>query len=126
MATKKTEKKLKYTKTWEKDFGKRYNKVMKELKSLEDEFKKMKDSNPDRYISKYSIDTEESIFEFTNDDTGHVYHQKKNDETEEYVEISFGSGLSSFAGKFFDLKELIQFRNDLTEAIDKFEMDDVG
>ena len=50
MATKKTEKKLKYTKTWEKDFGKRYNKVMKELKSLEDEFKKMKDSNPNDQI----------------------------------------------------------------------------
>lgn len=107
-----------YTEKWKKSFGKKYSKAINSLKEFEKEYKEMSESNSDKYLW---VSIEDSVFEFDSGDTPNVYHHEKDDELPEYVEISIGTGLVSFAGKFTDLKQLIQLRNDLTEAIDKFE-----
>jgi ABC-type Zn uptake system ZnuABC Zn-binding protein ZnuA len=39
----------KRTKKWEKDFEKRYSNAIKELQSLENEYKQMREDNTDSY-----------------------------------------------------------------------------
>ena len=48
---------IKYTKKWDKEFTKRYSNAIKELQSLENEFKQMVIDNPDAWISVYPDET---------------------------------------------------------------------
>ena len=42
-----------YSEKWKKSFEKKYSKVIKELQSLENEYKEMIDTNPNEWISIY-------------------------------------------------------------------------
>jgi hypothetical protein len=110
----------KFTKKWLKDFEKRMKNHFKELESLENEYQEMVDTNPDEYQLTRYYNMEQHTFKKSKG-LG-IYHNKKSDENEEYVEIGVdGSDISGFAFPIYDLKELIQFRNKLTDAIDAFE-----
>lgn len=110
----------KFTKKWHKDFEKRFKNLFKELESLENEYKQMEADNPDTYelmrwgtISNLTYDTATNLS---------IYHQDKTDDTNEFIEIGVdGSKLAGFAFRVSELKELIEFRNKLTDAIDQFE-----
>jgi hypothetical protein len=110
----------KFTKKWLKDFEKRYENAFKLIKSLEEEYAEMKSSNPDNY----QLDTYITIATLEFDDSRGltIYHKEKDDETDEYVEIGVdGSSLGGFSFKIKELKQLIEFRNSLINAIDEFE-----
>ena len=70
----------KYTKKWDKEFTKKYSDCLKELESLEREFKTMVDDNPDQYISVYpdtsNIELGQEngfmVYDFGNDENPHV------------------------------------------------------
>ena len=110
----------KFTKKWLKDFEKRMKNHFKELEDLENEYQEMVDSNPDEYQLTRYYNMEQHTFKKSKG-LG-IYHNPKTDESEEYVEIGVdGSDISGFAFPIYDLKELIQFRNKLTDAIDAFE-----
>jgi ubiquitin-protein ligase len=105
----------KYTKKWDKEFTKRYSNCMKELESLEKEFKEMVDSNPDEYISIYP---DPSNIELGNQESFYVYDFGNVDEP--HVDIQLSTKNGSFNFTFTELKKLIELRDDLIKAIDTF------
>ncbi len=110
----------KFTKKWLKDFEKRYKNLFKELDSMENEYQEMLDSNPDEWELNrwYTMKTHT----FKKSSKPSIYHYTKDDKDEEHIEIGIdASKLISFGLPVYDLKELIEFRNKLTDAIDKFE-----
>jgi hypothetical protein len=110
-----------FTKKWKTSFEKKYSKAVNTLRELEAELKEMKDSNPDLWYELNYFSIDEPTLEFNNAKNLGIYHSKETDETPEYIEIGVdGSEASSLAFKFYSLKELIQFRNKLTESIDEF------
>ena len=106
----------KYTKKWDKEFTKRYSDTIKELQDLENEYKEMVQSNPDALVW---IFPKESSIEFGENDGFYVIHNKEN--TTEKINITLKSKIGSFGFDFSDFKSLTLFRNDLIEAIDKFQ-----
>ena len=88
---------------------------MKELQSLEKEFKTMVEDNPDQWISIYP---ETSNIEL-GEQNGFMIYDFGNDETP-HVDIQLSSQNGSFNFTFSDLKKLIEFRDDLMKSIDKF------
>lgn len=110
----------KFTKKWLKDFEKRMKNHFKELESLENEYQEMVDSNPDEWELNRWSPMEHHTFKKSSG-LG-IYHHEKNEEADEYIEIGVGaSSISGFAFPVYELKELIEFRNRLTDAIDAFE-----
>ena len=110
----------KFTKKWLKDFEKRYKNLFKELDGMENEYQEMLDSNPDEWELNrwYTMQTHT----FKKSSKPSIYHYTKDDKDEEHIEIGIdASKLISFGLPVYDLKELIEFRNKLTDAIDKFE-----
>jgi Sec-independent protein translocase protein TatA len=105
----------KYTKKWDKDFTKRYSDTLKQLESLEKEYQEMVETNPDKWIpiypstSQVDLGIEDGFFiwNFGDDETPHI-------------DIQLSSKLGGFSFSFYDLKKLIEFRNDLMKAIDEF------
>lgn len=109
-----------YSKKWQNGFEKRYSKALKELMELEKEFKEMKDSNPDEWISVYP---ETSSIDFGENDGFYVDHYEENskeDFPQEHIDISIKSALGMFGFYFTSFEDLVSFRNDLIKAIDKF------
>ena len=106
---------IKYTKKWDKEFTKKYSNCLKELESLEKEYKEMVDSNPDQWISIYP---ETSNIEL-GEQNGFMIYDFGNDETP-HVGIQLSSQNGSFNFTFSDLKKLIEFRDELMKSIDKF------
>ena len=110
-----------YTEKWKKSFEKKYSNALEKIRELEKEYTEMKESNPDEYSLGYMFPDNKTL-EFDNPSDLSIYHAKKTDDTKEYIEIGVdGSVSGSFSFKFYDLKELIEFRNSLMEAIDDFE-----
>jgi mRNA-degrading endonuclease HigB of HigAB toxin-antitoxin module len=107
----------KYTKKWNKEFLKRYSLAIKELRSLEEEFKEMEETNPDELITSYADD---SIIDFGKLDGFYVFHVKGDENTSEYIDITLSSRLGGFCFHLDDFKESVRFRNDFIEALDKF------
>ena len=105
----------KYTKKWDKEFTKKYSDCLKELESLEKEFKTMVDDNPDQYISVYP-DT--SNIELGQENGFMVYDFGKDETPRVDVQLSTPNG--SFNFTFTDLKKLIEFRDELMKSIDTF------
>ena len=110
-----------YSKKWKTSFEKKFSKALNQVRELEKEYQEMKDSNPDEWDLSY-LYVEDSTLEYYNPSDLGVYHYDGAEEgSKEYVEISVnGSRASSYAFRFYSLKELIEFRNSLMEAIDKF------
>jgi len=106
---------VKYTKKWDKEFTKRYSNCMKELESLEREFKTMVEDNPNEYISVYP---ETSNIELGQENGFHIY-DCGNDE-QPHVDIQLSSTNGSFNFTFTDVKKLIEFRDELMKSIDTF------
>ena len=110
-----------YTEKWKKSFEKKYSGALDKIRELEKEYTEMKESNPEEYGLEYMFPDNKTL-EFDNPTGLSIYHSKKTDDTKEYVEIGVdGSVSGSFSFKFYDLKELIEFRNSLMEAIDDFD-----
>ena len=110
-----------YSKKWKTSFEKKFSKALSQIRELETEYKEMVEANPDEWdLSFMYID--ESTLEYDNASDLSVYHYDGAQEgTQEYIEIGMnGSKVSSYSFKFYSLKELIEFRNKLTEAIDNF------
>ena len=110
-----------YSKKWKSSFEKKFSKALNQIRELEAEYKEMKESNPDEWDLSF-LYVDNSTLEYDNSSNLSVYHYDGAVEgTKEYVEIGMdGSPVSSYSFKFYSLKELIEFRNKLIEAIDEF------
>jgi len=110
-----------YSKKWKSSFEKKFSKALNQIRELEKEYNEMKESNPDEWDLNY-LHVENSTLEYDNASNLSIYHYDGAEEgTKEYVEIGMdGSPASSYSFKIHSLKELIEFRNKLMEAIDKF------
>ncbi len=109
-----------YTEKWKKSFEKKYSKVIKELQSLENEYKEMVESNPNEWISIYP---DESIVTFGPLDGYWASHYKAGEDEDfpqENVSLSLNSKLGNFSFRIESLEQLIKLRNDLLEISDKF------
>ncbi len=110
----------KHTKKWEKDFEKRYSNAIKELQALEDEYKEMKESNPDKYISVWPDDTYIGFGEL---DGFYVTHYPENhdpDAPQEHIGLTVKSNLASFSFQINTFNQLKEFRNEVIDAMDSF------
>ncbi len=110
----------KYTEKWKKEFTKRYSKAILELQTLENEYKEMVNTNPDKWISIYP---DESSIEFGKCDGFYINHYNEgssDDNPEEHVDVTLKSELGMFGFKFNTFEQLKEFRNDIIEAMDKF------
>lgn len=110
----------KYTEKWKKEFTKKYSKAILELQTLENEYKEMVDTNPDKWISIYP---DESSIEFGKCDGFYINHYNEgssDDNPEEHVDVTLKSELGMFGFKFNTFEQLKEFRNDIIEAMDKF------
>lgn len=112
---------VEYSKKWKTSFEKKFSKALNQVRELEKEYQEMKDSNPDEWDLSY-LYVEDSTLEYDNPSDLSIYHYDGVEEgSKEYVEIGVnGSRASTYSFKFYSLKELIEFRNSLMEAIDKF------
>lgn len=111
----------KRTKKWEKDFEKRYSNAIKELQSLEEEYKQMKSDNQDGYW--FTMFPNNSDVYFGVCDGFYVFHSEPNEENttqEEHISITLKSELGSFNFDFTSFEDIKTFRNDLLDAFDKF------
>ena len=110
-----------YTEKWKKSFEKKFSKAISQIRELENEYKEMVESNPDEWEINY-LYVGNGTLEYDNPSNLTVYHYDGAEEgSREYVEIGVdGSKASSYSFKFYSLKELIDFRNSLTDSIDKF------
>ncbi len=109
-----------YSEKWKKSFEKKYSKVIKELQSLENEYKEMIESNPNEWISIYP---DESIVTFGPLDGYWASHYKAGEDEDfpqENVSLSLNSKLGNFSFRIESLEQLIKLRNDLLEISDKF------
>ena len=114
-----------YTEKWKKSFEKKYSNALEKIRELEKEYTEIKESNPEEYGLEYMFPDNKTL-EFDNASGLNIYHATKTDDTKEYVEIGVdGSVSGSFSFKFYNLKELIEFRNSLMEAIDDFDRTEV-
>jgi hypothetical protein len=110
----------KYTKKWDKEFTKRYSNAIKELQSLENEFKQMKEDNPDQWVTIYP---DESQIEFGKCDGQYVSHSKQGeyeDKPEEHVNVTLKSEIGMFSFDFYSFDEVKELRNEIIDAVDKF------
>jgi len=117
----------KRTKKWEKDFEKRYSNAIKELQSLENEYKQMQEDNSDGYWM--GLYPDETQVEFGICDGYYVSYVKENQYQEsgsEHVNITLKSELGMFSFDFQSLEELKKFRNDVIEECDKMKREDVS
>jgi hypothetical protein len=117
----------KRTKKWEKDFEKRYSNAIKELQSLEKEYKQTREENTDGYW--LGLYPSESFVDFGDCDNYSVNYVKENQYKEsdsEHVSITLNSDLGSFSFDFNSLKQLKSFRNDIIEECDKMSREDVS
>jgi hypothetical protein len=111
----------KYTKKWDKEFTKKYSNAIKELQSLENEYKQMVRDNPDAWISIYP---DESQIEFGDTNGFFVTHYKENqtqDLLKEHVNVTLRSENGMFSFNFSSFEELKRFRNEIIEQTDKFQ-----
>ncbi len=110
----------KYTKKWQKDFEKRYSNVIKELRNLENEYKEMVDTNPDEWSLKY-VSPDDNVITFERvEGSPTIYYNEKTEESEESIEVQFGTGVGYFYFRMENFKDLIDTRNSLIEQLDKF------
>lgn len=110
----------KYTEKWKKEFTKRYSNAILELQTLENEYKEMVNTNPDKWISIYP---DESSIEFGKCDGFYINHYNEgssDDNPEEHVDVTLKSELGMFGFKFDTFEQLKEFRNDIIEVVDKF------
>jgi len=110
----------KYTKKWQKEFTKRYSNAIKELQSLEDEYREMVNTNPNEWISVYP---DESIVSFGVLDGYWASHYKQGEDElnpQEFVSLSLNSKLGNFSFRIESLEQLIKLRNEILELSDKF------
>lgn len=109
----------KFTKKWLKDFEKRYKNLFKELDNMEKEYQEMIDSNPDEWELNRFFTME--TYTFKKSDGLSIFHYGEDENDDEHIEIGVdGSKLVGFGFPIYELKDLIEFRNKLTDAIDKF------
>ena len=86
----------KYTKKWQKDFEKRYSNVIKELRNLENEYKEMVDTNPDEWSLRY-VSPDDNVITFDRvDGSPTIYYNEKTEDSEESIEVQFGTGVGYF------------------------------
>ncbi len=117
----------KRTKKWEKDFEKRYSNAIKELQSLETEYKKMQEDNSDSFWM--GLYPEETQIEFGETDGYYVTFNKENQYVEgksEYVSVTLKSELGMFSFEFSSYEQFKKFRNDVIEECDKFNRENVS
>lgn len=115
----------KRTKKWEKDFEKRYSNVIKELQSLENEYKQMKEDDTSGYW--YSMYPSESHVEFGECDGVYLSYVKENQYeagNPEHITFTIKSELGSFNFDFTSFKQLKELRNDLINEFDKMKRED--
>lgn len=110
-----------YSKKWKTSFEKKFSKALNQIRELEKEYQEMVESNPDEWDLSYLF-IDDGTLEYDNASNLSIYHYDGAEEgSKEYVEIGMdGSKVSSYSFKFYSLKELIEFRNKLTDVIDKF------
>ncbi len=110
----------KYTKKWQKDFEKRYSNVIKELRNLENEYKEMVDTNPDEWSLRY-VSPDDNVITFDRvEGSPTIYYNEKTEDSEESIEVQFGTGVGYFYFRMENFKDLIDTRNNLIEELDKF------
>ena len=110
----------KFTKKWQKEFEKRYSSAILEIKNLEGEYKEMKDTNPDEFYLDYIMPKEDTISLGEMDSYG-IYELQDSPDSETYADFNFNFKLAKVNFKISKLKDLIGFRNELIELIDRFD-----
>lgn len=110
-----------YSKKWKSSFEKKFSKALNQVRELEQEYKEMQESNPDEWNLNY-LYVDNGTLEYDNPSDLSIYHYDGAEEdSKEYIEIGVnGSRASSYSFKFYSLSELIEFRNNLMNSIDKF------
>lgn len=113
----------KYTKKWEKDFIKKYSQTIKQLQSLEKEYKEMVDANPDEYINPiFGYGDNDIDFGVAYDWDVNHYMRNASENTPEEVSFTFRSeGQASFTFALTDYKSILSLRDKLIKACDEFE-----
>lgn len=112
---------MKYTKTWQKDFEKRYAKVIKELEALENEYKLVVDSNPDKWINVWPNDPYITFPTYDGNYSSYYAEGKDEDCHEEHITISLKSPLGMFTFNITDFEKAKELRDSLIESFDKFQ-----
>ena len=110
----------KFTKKWQKEFEKRYSAAILEIKNLEAEYKEMKDTNPDEFYLDYIMPKEDTISLGEMDSYG-IYELQDPPDTKSYADFNFNFKIAKVNFRISKLKDLIAFRNELIELIDKFD-----
>ena len=110
-----------YSKKWKSSFEKKFSKALNQVRELEQEYKEMQESNPDEWNLNY-LYVDNGTLEYDNPSDLSIYHYDGAEEgSKEYIEIGVnGSRASTYSFKFYSLSELIEFRNNLMNSIDKF------
>lgn len=111
----------KYTKKWDKEFTKRYSNAIKELQSLENEYKQMVNDNPDAWISLYPDETNIEFGECKGFFVSYAKENQYENNPSEHVSVTLQSDNGMFGFDFKSFEELKKFRNDVIEAFDKFQ-----
>lgn len=110
----------KYTKKWQKEFEKRYSAAILEIKNLEVEYNEMKETNPDEFGLDYIIPKEDTISLGEMDSYG-IYELQDAPDGEPYADFNFNFKIAKVNFRISKLKDLIGFRNELIELIDRFD-----
>jgi hypothetical protein len=111
----------KYTKKWDKEFTKKYSNAIKELQSLENEYKQMVIDNPDAWISLYPDETNIEFGESNGFFVAHYNENESENSPKEHVNVTLRSENGMFSFDFSSFEELKRFRNDVIEQTDKFQ-----
>jgi hypothetical protein len=111
----------KYTKKWDKEFTKKYSNAIKELQSLENEYKQMVIDNPDAWISLYPDETNIEFGESNGFFVAHYNENESENSPKEHVNVTLRSENGMFSFDFSSFEELKRFRNDVIEQADKFQ-----
>ena len=111
----------KYTKKWDKEFTKKYSNAIKELQSLENEYKHMVIDNPDAWISLYPDETNIEFGESNGFFVAHYNENESENSPKEHVNVTLRSENGMFSFDFSSFEELKRFRNDVIEQTDKFQ-----
>lgn len=113
----------KYTKKWEKDFIRKYSQAIKQIQSLEKEYKEMNDANPDEYINPiFGYGDNDIDFGVAYDWDVNHYMKNVSENTPEEVSFTFRSeGQASFTFALTDYKSILSLRDKLIKVCDEFE-----
>ena len=108
------------TKKWCKEFAKRYTDALNQIRSLDKEIKEVRDNNPDEWFQLSYLPIKDTTLEMGPHKEAYVFDYGDREENP-IVQLELEFENFSVQSDFTSLKDLIEFRNKLIEAIDEFQ-----